>query len=126
MYTEIKTFEDACGVLKLDSATIIPDFQFFPEAERKAMQDHAKLVIINKAINGDWTPDWDNGHWDKYYPWFDMRSSASGGFAYGGYVDWFTRSIVGSRLCYESAEKAEYAGTQFLDLYKSYFLISKQ
>jgi len=125
MYTEIKTFEDACNILKLDAATVIPTFEFYPEADRQAMIDHSKLVIIAKAINGDWKPDWSDYAQYKYYPWFDMRSSAPGGFAFDGYDRWSTASTVGSRLCFESREKAEYAGTQFVDLYKSYFVIQE-
>jgi hypothetical protein len=88
MYTNIKTFEDACKVLNLDAATVIPDFSLFPEADKEAMIAHAKLIIIAKAINGDWTPDWTNGQWDKYYPWFVMGSPSGGGFSCGGYGDW--------------------------------------
>ncbi|SNA72050.1 hypothetical protein [Flavobacterium psychrophilum] len=124
MYTDIKTFQDACTALSLDYETIIPTFEFFPESDRQAMIDHAKLVIIAKAINGDWKPDWENGQWDKYYPWFVMGSPSGGGFSYHDCVDWITVSTVGSRLCFESSEKAKYAGTQFLDLYKSYFVKS--
>jgi hypothetical protein len=122
MYTDIKTFEDACKVFNLDPTTIIPDFSLFPESDRQAMIDHAKLVIIAKAINGDWIPDWNNGKWDKYYPWFVMGSSSGVGFSYFGYDDWDATSFVGSRLCFESGEKARYAGTQFKELYKSYFV----
>jgi hypothetical protein len=122
MYTNIKTFEDACKVLNLDAATVIPDFSLFPEADKEAMIAHAKLIIIAKAINGDWTPDWTNGQWDKYYPWFVMGSPSGGGFSYYDYDLWYTISYVGSRLCFESSEKAKYAGNQFQDLYKAYFV----
>jgi len=122
MYTEIKTFEDACKVLNLDPTTIIPDFSLFPESDRQAMIDHAKLVIIAKAINGDWVPDWNNEKWDKYFPWFVMGSSSGVGFSYFDCVYWLAISVVGSRLCFESSEKAKYAGTQFEELYKSYFV----
>jgi hypothetical protein len=125
---KIKTFEDACEALKLDAEKVIPDFSFYPEEDREAMIAHAKLVIINKALNMQddgtiWTPDWTNGKFDKYYPWFDMRSSSVGGFSYDDYDSWDTGTIVGSRLCYSSSEVAEYAGTQFKDLYEAYFVI---
>jgi len=120
MYTDIKTFEDACQVLNLEAATIIPDLSFFPEEEREAMIAHLKLIIIAKAINGDWTPDWTNGEWDKYYPWFKMGSPS--GFSYRDFDFWSSYSYVGSRLCFESREKAKYVGTQFEDLYKTYFV----
>jgi hypothetical protein len=122
MYTDIKTFEDACKVLNLDATTIIPDFSFFPESDRQAMIDHAKLVIIAKAINGDWVPDWNNWDQYKYYPWFKMGSPSGGGFSYDDCDGWYTCSTVGSRLCFETREQAKYVGKQFEDLYKSYFV----
>jgi hypothetical protein len=121
MYTEIKTFDDACKVLNLD-ASIIPDFSLFPESDRQPMIDHAKLVIIAKAINGDWIPDWKDWNQYKYYPWFEMGSSSGVGFSDGDCGSWRTDSDVGSRLCFETREKAKYAGKQFEDLYKSYFV----
>ncbi len=123
MYTKIKTFEDACSVLELDAKNVIPDFSFFPKNDRQSMIDHAKLVIINQAINGkDYTPDWSNSNEIKYYPWFIMGSSSGVGFAFGDFAYWLTGSNVGSRLCFQSREKALYAGKQFEDLYKSYFV----
>jgi hypothetical protein len=122
MYTDIKTFEDACKVLNLESSTIIPDFSLFPESDIDAMIAHAKLIIIAKAINRDWTPDWtDSSQW-KYYPWFKMGSSSGVGFSYDGYDYWATLSTVGSRLCFENREKAKYVGKQFQELYKIYFV----
>ena len=124
MYTDIKTFEDACKALNLNAETVIPDFSQYPEEDRKALVAHAKLIIINKAINGGWKPDWSNDDQYKYYPWFDMDSSASGGgFSYDDCAYWSTYSDVGSRLCFETREKAKYAGKQFESLYKEYFVI---
>jgi hypothetical protein len=122
MYTDIKTFEDACKVLNLDSTTIIPDFSLFPKSDKEAMKAHAKLVIIAKAINGDWVPDWNNWDQYKYYPWFEMGSPSGGGFSYDDYADWGAYSAVGSRLCFETREIAKYVGKQFEDLYKVYFV----
>jgi hypothetical protein len=126
---KIKTFEDACEALKLDATKVIPDFSAFPKEDREAMIAHAKLVLINKALNMQddgtiWTPDWSNWSQRKYYPWFDMEKSSSvGGFSFDGYDGRGTGTGVGSRLCYSSSELAEYAGTQFKDLYEAYFVI---
>ncbi|MDN3672636.1 hypothetical protein QWY99_06155 [Flavobacterium branchiarum] len=122
MYTDIKTFEDACKVLNLDPAIIIPDFSLFPESDRQAMIDHTKLVIIAKAINGDWVPDWNDWDQYKYHPWFKMVSPSGGGFSCYGYDSWLTLSAVGSRLCFQTRDMAKYAGKQFEELYKSYFV----
>jgi len=118
----IKTFEDACKKLGLDPLKVIPEFLEFPESDRKAMQAHAKLIIINKAIVGDWVPDWNNYDQYKYYPWFEMGSSSGAGFSYLDCDIWLTGSNAGSRLCFETREQAKYVGTQFLELYKDYFV----
>jgi hypothetical protein len=122
-FKKIKTFEDACKKLGLDPVKVIPDFSMYPEQDKKALIAHAKLVIIAKALNDGWKPDWENGNWDKFYPWFKMSSSSGAGFAYGDCDGWGSDSSVGSRLCFVSSEVAEYAGKQFEELYKQYFVI---
>ena len=77
---KIKSFEDACNALGI--LEIVPDFSTFPEKYRSAMYAHYKLMIITEALNEGWTPNWDDWEERKYYPWFDMRSSASGGFSF--------------------------------------------
>ena len=82
----------------------------------------AKLVCI--TYNEGWKPDWNNSSEYKYYPWFDMRSSASGGFSFDDYDIWFTRSGVGSRLCFKSADLAKHAGKLFeQEIYKPLFTL---
>lgn len=126
--TQLKTFEDACKLLGLDADKIVPDFSCYPEQDREAMLAHAKLVIITRAANRignngeDWIPDWDNGRWDKYYPWFYMDGGSSG-FRVDVYVNWRSLSYVGSRLCFVSRAAAEYVAEQFIDLYRAYFVI---
>ncbi len=120
----IKTFEDACVALGI--STEIPDFSTSPEKHRNALIAHYKLVIINEAINKGWEPNW--GNWDerKYYPWFEFQegSDKSSGFGFS-YDDWTisdTDTAVGAHLCFKTSELAEYAGKQFIELYKEYFI----
>jgi len=87
------------------------------------MTAHAKLVIIAEALNEGWTPDWGNREWDKYYPWFNRGGSSVSGFSYFGCGRWVWTSCSGFRLCFKSRYLAQYAGKQFLDLFKDYFLI---
>ncbi len=122
----IKSFEEACE--KQGMSSELPDFSaalVLGEDFVEGLKAHYKLVVINKALNEDWEPDWDNRNEYKYEPWFDMekRTTAGSGFAFHGCVLVFTRSSVGSRLCFKSRELAKYAGTQFLALYKAYFVI---
>lgn len=126
-YTDVKTFEDACKVERVDAKKVIPDFKNYPAKDRKAMIAHAKLVIIASALNRlanagkKWKPDWSNGKWDKYFPWFEMGGSS--GFRCNDFDRWFSFSTVGSRLCFCSYDVAQYAGKQFIKLYKAYFVM---
>jgi len=124
-HTEIKTFEDACTKLAINPEEFkitYPDS--LGESFGKALVAHSKLVIIAKALNGDWLPDWKNGKFDKYLAWFDMDDpSAVGGFSYDVFVLAYSYSFVGSRLYYKSSEIAKYAGKQFIDLYREYMVI---
>jgi hypothetical protein len=119
VHTNIKNFEDACTALGLDASKVIPDFSGYPAEDQAAMIAHSKLVIVAKALNGDWKPNWNDGSQHKYYPYFDMRN----GLSYYGYFFDGQCSSVGSRLCFRSSEIAEYAGTQFLDIYKAFLTI---
>ena len=119
MYTDIKTFEDACAKLQLNPETVLPDLIGYPAQHQKAMLAHAKLVIIAEALNNGWKPDWNDFNESKYYPWFDMEN----GFAFAACDYCSHLSLVGSRLCFVSADVATYAGEQFVDLYKDYFVL---
>mgnify|MGYP006418984619 CR=1 FL=1 len=121
--SKIKTFEEACEALELDSKKVVPDFSMYPEKHQKAMVAHAKLVIIAEALNEGWQPDWGNSSEYKYELWFYMGGSSGSGFAYYVYDHWLTHSFCSSRLCFKSRELAEYAGEQFKDLYKDYYLM---
>ena len=124
---QLTSFEDACKILGLDAEKVVPDFSNYPEADKKAMIAHAKLVIIAKAANQlandgkEHKPDWNDGKWNKYYPWFYMGGSL--GFRCYDYDYWDSYSNVGSRLCYISREVAEYVQETFFELYKEYFVM---
>lgn len=124
-YTDLKTFEDACQVEKLNPKKVIPDFKLYPAKDRKAMIAHAKLVIIAKAANRlanggkPWKADFGNHDQSKYYPWFYMQSGSSG-FRFHAYDFWYSSTDVGSRLCFISWEVGKYVGETFLKLYNDY------
>jgi hypothetical protein len=82
----------------------------------------AKMVCL--AFNEGWLPDWANSNEYKYYPWFVMGSSSGVGFSYYDYGNWSTFSVVGSRLCFKSADLAKHAGKLFeQEIYKALFTI---
>jgi len=114
MYTDIKTFENACQVLNIQP--LLPDVSMLPEANQKAVIANYKLDIIQEAINEDWKPDWSNYSQYKYYPWFEQSSSGSG-FSCHVFGCAYSDSGVGSRRVFSSSAIAEYVGNQFIDLY---------
>jgi len=122
-YRTIKTFEDACKKLGIDPSKL-PDVSGLLEEFAKPIIAHYKLIIIYKAINNGWVPDWNNSDQHKYYPWFWVLSSGFGfsdsDFRYGR-----TATCVGSRLCTNTSEKAKYMASQFEAEYRDYLLFSE-
>ena len=119
---KVKSFEDACKVL--DITPSVPVVTGIPEKYQKPLIANYQLMVIAEALNEGWTPDWSNGEWDKWYPWFNMNDSSSAGrFSFIAAAYQYSHSRVGSRLCFKSEELATYAGTQFLDIYKDFFTV---
>lgn len=117
-FDEIKTLEDAAeatghsvGYLKMQD----------PESTDEWAYRMLKMVV--KAINGDWTPDWNNSNQYKYWPYFKLSS----GFGFSGSASDYvgTGTGVGSHLCFETEEKCKYAATQFIDIYEQFLTIKK-
>lgn len=123
-YKTIKTFKDACKKLNLDTAKL-PDVSIMPERFRKPIIAASKLMIIYEAINNGWIPDWGNSNQWKYYPWYDFLSSGFG-FSFTFYFYDRTSTIVGSRLCTDTREKALYIAEQFKTEYQEYFLFQNK
>lgn len=118
----IKTFEDACLELGVDVDSIIPALT---GQSRDAMSiiAYCKLIVIIRALNEGWEPDWTDSDQSKYRPWFDLSSGS--GLSYGDCGNGRSGSPVGSRLVFKSQELCEYASQQFNQLYKEFFLMEK-
>ena len=117
----IKTFDDVIRELGDDPEEFKNAISIMEEPDEIA---YVKLKLIAKALNEGWTPDWSNGEWDKWYPWFKMDDSSSAGrFSFDDSASRHSDSAVGSRLCFKSKDLATYAGTQFLDIYKDFFTV---
>ena len=89
----------------------------------ESVNAYLQLIIITRALNEGWEPDWTNGREYKYIPWFNNYQSGSG-LSFDAADLWITRTHVGSRLCFKSEELAEYAGRHFLNIYNKYLLIN--
>jgi len=114
----IKTFKDACKALNIT-------FNPSPELSKDELA-YQKLKIIAKALNEGWQPNWNDWSEWKYYPWFQMGNNGASpgvGFSFDDCGLGSTASRVGSRLCFKTSELAKYAGKQFEEIYKDYYLI---
>jgi hypothetical protein len=120
-YKTIRTFNDACKKLKLDSDKL-PDVSTVSEKIRKRLIADYKLIIIYEAINNGWTPDWCNYKQWKYYPWFKFLSTEYG-FSLKSYSSSTTYACVGSHLCTDTSDKALYIAKQFKAEYMDFLLI---
>ena len=114
-FEDIRTFEDACEELGIDPQTVVHENDTPDEAAYK------KLKIVVRAINQGWTPDWNNSNQYKWWPYFNLSSGS--GFSRTGSDYDFGLTCVGSRLCFESEAKSNYAAKQFNELYKQFFTI---
>jgi hypothetical protein len=114
-FDEIKTFEDACEALGITNDSCKPIFDVEEDPDEIA---YKKLKVIVKAINQGWTPNWTNADQKKWWPYFVLSSGF--GFSYSDFIFDYPNTSVGSRLCFESKEKSDYAAKQFLDLYQQF------
>lgn len=78
---------------------------------------YKKLKQIVLALNEGESLKYDGRTW-LYYPWFSVGSGV--GFSYYDYCYDYSRSCVGSRLCFKNRELAIYAGKQFTAIYEAY------
>ena len=115
----IKNFEDVLSDLGID----LEDFEEDCEDLTSDEVAYRQLKFITKVFNDGWEPDWTNSSEYKYYPWFKMDGSSGSGFAYLDCAYWLANSNFGSRLCFKSRKLAEYAGTQFEDIYKEFLTL---
>lgn len=112
----VKSYEDACEVLGLNPKDLQVQVSGFG-TDARAIIAHSRLIVIARALNERWTPDWSDSNEPKYYPYFEHNKNAGFGFSYTFYDFWYSVTCVGSRLCFKTSELAEYAGKQFIDLY---------
>jgi hypothetical protein len=88
MKPRIKTFAEACKVLKRDPKKL-PVVTGLPTKHRKSIVAYFKLVTIAEALNEGWTPDWSNHNEYKYWPYFkvnaDAKNKAGAGLSFSDY-----------------------------------------
>lgn len=117
----VKTFEDACAEEGKTPESVLP-YKDPQDDHERGLNAMAKMLVIAKALNEGWTPDWTNGNQRKWYPWFKHNGAGFGfSFSYCVYTD--SHSDVGSRLCFQTEELADYAGKQFIKEFNDFLIL---
>jgi hypothetical protein len=106
-YPEIKTMFDVYRVNGITKLTTLP------ETKERYYED---LILVAKALNGNWKPDFGDRYTAKHHPYFHLSEnfnflSTSSDFTYAD-------SSYGAFLCYKTKKIAEYAGKTFLEQYE--------
>lgn len=109
-YTTIKTYEDACKAL--GQSEITDANMLFLNGDTASLPKHIlalmKLETISKALRNGAT---DETIFEPFLPIFDKDGFACEGAFVGGML---------ARLYQDTEAKAEYFGTQFIDLWMEY------
>lgn len=119
----IKTLQDACNELG-EEHPLVTQYRlsvaaaYIGDPMTEDLLAYLKLRIITAALNEGWEPQFVSGE-SRWYPWFYAKQGvlectqacSSGSPSYPG---------NGMRLAFKSRELAEYAGKQFIDIYKDF------
>lgn len=117
---KVTSFLAACKRLKIKAT--IPNVKGLLKVHAEAIIAQYQLWIIAQAIRGKWTPDYNNVNQDKYYAYFyfEPAKTAKGRprLVFRRVDLWRQFSFVGSRLCFQTREDAEYFGKKFIKLHE--------
>lgn len=91
----------------------------------KALISLNELFTIAEAWNKEdgFVPDYSNYNQDKWFPWF-VYDKGSAGFvsANTNFTSSSAYALIGSRLCFKTANRARQFGKQFIDLWNDVLL----
>lgn len=82
---------------------------------------YIKLKMIALVLNEGWTPSFDKNE-KRWFPYFQVSKTGGISFVYAFSAASYALTHYGSRLAFKSKELADYAGTQFIGIYKDYLM----
>lgn len=119
----VKSYEDACAILGLDPHASMPDVSDSPKEDQRSYIAFHKLVVITRALNEGWRPDWTDTDQPKWFNWWYVNTESAGlACAYSSHAPSTAFASIGSRLCFKSEALADYAAETFKGLYEQYLL----
>ena len=82
--------------------------------------NHQEAVVLVKALNEGWIPDYTDSTQPKYEIIWDMNPSSGVGFSFFHYVFWDQVSGVCSRLVFKNTKILKYAANEFTDVFRKF------
>lgn len=128
----ITDFESARETLGLKALGFLNKFDDVTKLISDINPKHIKALIalnelftIAEAWNKEdgFVPDFSDREQDKWFPWFEYNKNVAG-FVYAttGNTPTAGNTLIGSRLCFNTSERAAQFGKQFAELYNKVFL----
>ncbi len=118
-YKKITTWEQVCQQKGIDSK--LPSVAEFPKELQKYITACYQAVIITEVINEGWRPDYTDNNQTKYELWnrikADKKNRSGFGFSRSLSLNGYSYTISGSRLCFQSHDKAMHAVENFEEVF---------
>lgn len=117
----VASFDEACAQTgKPQLKLLFWLLRFILKSKAEWLYAYYKMSVIAEALNVDWTADWKDRRHFSYAPLF---------YNYDGFECYRTdfenvprNAGYASRLVFKDEETAEYAGTRFIDIWKTIIL----
>ena len=119
VFSDFKTFDDCCRYAGTTEVEFEAKYNELPISQ--TLKTIAKLEIVSNALNQGWMQDTLNTKEKKWAPYFSVSSSGLG-FSYSTYNSDLANAHVGFPFCFESEEKSNHAGRQFIKLWEELLL----
>jgi hypothetical protein len=112
-------FHAACKKLGYDPAGT-PSVSHLGEEFQPSLIASYKLQVIRKVLIGEWKADYNNFGQFKWGAWFYMDSP---GFRFSGvsFTASFANAGLGSRLCCETEEQAEFLARECIAFWADFY-----
>lgn len=115
-WKDIKTVEDAIERLGEKDEDVVVLRQLYKVDLPRYIVAEQELVVVIKAVNGQWVADYNNHNQLKWCNWWYLGKDFR---LFDSHYDCSTSS-VSSRLVLENEEKGSFLAIQFKNLYKEY------
>lgn len=116
------TLQDCINYLGEDDLEVVNLRQLQKVDIAEYVISNQSAIIIVKALNENWIPNWNDSNEYKYIIWWNMQTN---NLSYNDYYYWISSSTVSARLCLKTSKLCQDIGKnkEFVKIFKSFMLI---